>query len=196
MIYTPQAALNHIYHNNDYYYVQPKPKPSFEERVEDWNKYLRSKVARDVVMSAVSDCKDKEKSFSRVVFIITSMLYIVGSAAVYAACAKLSFYDSFHEAVLFLIFLGCLVAALITTAIISVIKMNIMVQKLRKRVDRLYKTYETDYENERKRMVDSFSPKEYQTILEKNMIADKMTIYEFRRVLYALTSDEELYGET
>lgn len=74
--------------------------------------------------------------------------------------------------------------------------MNIMVQKLRKRVDRLYKTYETDYENERKRMVDSFSPKEYQTILEKNMIADKMTIYEFRRVLYALTSDEELYGET
>lgn len=101
MIYTPQAALNHIYHNNDYYYVQPKPKPSFEERVEDWNKYLRSKVARDVVMSAVSDCKDKEKSFSRVVFIITSMLYIVGSAAVYAACAKLSFYDSFHEAVLF-----------------------------------------------------------------------------------------------
>ena len=185
MIYTPYATLNHVHHDN--YYEIPKPEPPFEKRVELWNERLRNKTAREIIKSAVSDCEDKGMAFFRVVFIIASIIYLIGSAAAYVILSNKP-----YEFAAFFIFIGSLLAGFITAVIIGGAKMDIMTHKLRKRADTLYERYEAYYEEERNRMVSNFRPEEYQTVLEKNMIVDKMTIDEFRDILHSLTSDAEM----
>ena len=161
---------------------------SLQDKMKDYNDKLKVTTARDVIAEAINNAKGDISTAMKVSAMICFGALVIGS--VFVCELRSEELWEFMTLIPFVVLIASLLVSAMVAAITGAMFSMRASHKIQKSAMELYKRYESDYQRKRKIVLDCLKSDERQTVLDKKMIASKMTFDEFQgRLRVRLNAD-------